>query len=85
MPSKKVEFTELQQELKNKVLAIGLNSIAAGWSDEDQDLLNTFVSLSAVEVLPAWDLLNDKVRYQFFLKHFESFRAYLLAQLDQKE
>lgn len=76
-----IASSEHKQDIKNKIIAIGLNSLAAAWTEEDKLLLNDFVQLSIEEVLPTWDLLSDKVRFQVFIKHFDKFTAFMHEQI----
>jgi hypothetical protein len=72
---------EIKQELKNKIIAVGLNSLANAWGDDDKALLNEFVIMSLEDVFPTWPLLSDKVRFQIFVNHQDSFRRYMEGEI----
>jgi hypothetical protein len=74
-----------RQELRNKIIAVGLNSLANAWGDPDKELLSEFVTLSLKDVLPTWSLLSDKVRFQIFVNHIGSFRAYMEEEIAREE
>ncbi len=75
---------EYKQSLKNKIIAVGLNSLASAWADADKELLNEFVTQSLGDVLPTWSMLSDKVRFQIFVNHIDSFRSYMEEKIEEE-
>jgi hypothetical protein len=79
------EKEAVRAELREKIIAVGLNSLANAWGDQEKTLLNEFVSLSLSEVFPSWQHLNDRVRFQVFSTHIDAFRDYMLERISQEE
>ena len=75
---------EHKSELRNKIIAIGLNSLAKTYTDENQKMLNEFVSLSWKDVFPTWRYLHDRVRYQLFINHKDSFVEYMMEKSSEE-
>jgi hypothetical protein len=71
---------EYKYELRNKIIAVGLNSLANAYGEADKALLNEFIMSDLGGVLPTWHLLGDKVRFEIFIIHIDSFRNYMEEQ-----
>lgn len=66
-----------QKEMFNKIIAAGLNSMNFSGSEEGIRTLELFIKSDFKIILPCWDYLNDKVKFQIFSIHKDDFKKYM--------
>ena len=73
-----VETASEREELLNRIIAEGLNSLNT--SGPDKELLDAFVSQSFDRVLPCWDHLSESIRFYIFKVYINDFKKFMESQ-----
>ena len=75
-----------KQELLNKIIASGLNSLVGFINQPDSaqhQLLQSFVNQSFDKIMPCWHLLNDQIKFFIFKVHLKEFELYIQQKITQ--
>jgi hypothetical protein len=75
-----------KQELLNKIIASGLNSLT-GYMHQpnapEHQLLQSFINQSFDKIMPCWHLLNDQIKFFIFKAHLKDFESYIQQKASQ--
>lgn len=68
--------------IHNKIIAAGVNSLmlTSKLDGLESKLLNEFLRSSFDIIIPCWDHLDDKVKFQIFLIHLDRFKDYMVGK-----
>lgn len=83
-----VEISPEKQQLLNKIIAAGLNSLSYSinsGANPEKDLLDIFVSKEFIQILPCWAHLNEQVKFYIFKTHIEAFERFMKSEAKGKE
>ncbi len=79
MEGKSVE--EEKKRMLNQIVAAGLNSLI---DKQEEQLLESFISLSFDQILPCWEMLNPKIKFKIFQHHLTDFEEYMRGKAGWK-
>lgn len=70
-----------QEDITNKIIAIGLNSINKYTVESEKELLNIFAKQSFSVIFPVWKYLNQDVKFSIFTENIENFESFMISQM----
>ena len=75
---------EKEEDVLNRIIAAGLNSMMVYPKEEDEALINLFTQESFKQIIACWPMLSSKVRFKIFESHSVAFEKYMRSMADNE-